>query len=98
MFIYCRKIREAVIHTGLSSLYILTDRYPLLSEIESSLSDLNVTAVHGDPDIPQYDLMIASKSELFIGNCVSSFSAFVKRERDHILKRPSWFFGVKGTP
>lgn len=81
-------------HTNVTNIYILTDQYSLLTEIEDGLSSLGVTAVHGDPDIPQHDLIIAAKADLFIGNCVSSFSAFIVRERAHISKRPSWFFGI----
>jgi len=87
-------LRQAVEDTGITHVYVLTDRYPLISEIESSLSDLSVRVTHGDPDLPQIDLIVASRAEIFIGNCVSSFSAFIKRERDHVTNKPSRFFGL----
>lgn len=63
-------------------------------ELESALADLDVRVVHGDPDIPQTDLIIAARAEIFLGNCVSSFSAFIKREREFVFQKPSMFFGI----
>ncbi|XP_067948724.1 GDP-fucose protein O-fucosyltransferase 1-like [Watersipora subatra] len=89
-----QRIREAVLLTKITNIYVLTDQYPLISDIEHGLSDLGVKAIHADPDIPQYDLIIAAKADFFIGNCISSFSAFIKRERQEILNKTSWFFGI----
>ncbi len=64
------------------NVYVATDKNPLISEIKQRLSGLVDKVVHYDPWLPVVDLAILGRSEYFIGNCVSSFTAFVKRERD----------------
>jgi peptide-O-fucosyltransferase len=77
----------------IKDVYIATDKDPMLNDIKSHFSgilqDLNL--VHQDPWLPLVDAVILAKSDYFIGNCVSSFTSYVKRERD-IKHRPSNFW------
>lgn len=47
---------------------------------------------HLDPWLPQIDLAILGKAELFIGNCISSFTSFVSRQR-LVQDKPTQFWG-----
>lgn len=86
------KLKNVVEKTGITNIYVATDQNPMKNQIEKYLKEYNVRVYHHDPYLPVIDLAILGKSDYFIGNCVSSFTSFIKRERD-INNKISEFWG-----
>ncbi|XP_067678470.1 GDP-fucose protein O-fucosyltransferase 1-like [Haliotis asinina] len=87
-----RLTREVVLSSQARVVFVATDRNPMLQQLKEHLKDLQVQIFYLDPWLPQVDLAILGMADHFIGNCVSSFTAFVARERK-VTKKPTYFWG-----
>ncbi|KAG6446198.1 GDP-fucose protein O-fucosyltransferase 1 isoform X2 [Manduca sexta] len=71
--------------------FVASDANHMIDELNTSLQRFDVKVLRLQPGNPHLDLAILAQANYFIGNCVSSFSAFVKRERD-VRGLPSEFW------
>lgn len=78
-----RQVRRAIKQVGAVAVFVASDSDHMLDELRQQLRrNKGVTFHRQEEGEPHLDLVILGLSNMFIGNCVSSFSAFVKRERD----------------
>ncbi|VEN61443.1 unnamed protein product [Callosobruchus maculatus] len=75
----------------IKSLYVASDSNHMIEDLTEGLKKMKIQVIRNVNAAPQVDLAILGKSNIFIGNCISSFSAFVKRERD-VKSFPSLFW------
>ncbi|CAF3215573.1 unnamed protein product [Rotaria sp. Silwood2] len=87
-----RLLKNVVLRTRIHNIYVATDKRPMIKEIEEYLSAQHVHVKHLDPWLPVIDAAMLAHANYFIGNCVSSFTAIVKRARD-VKDLPSAFWG-----
>ena len=88
------KVELAINSVQAKSVFVASDNDHMVGKLHSYLSQrTTLTKVAKlDRETSHLDLAILGRSSMFVGNCVSSFSAFVKRERD-VNELPSMFFG-----
>ncbi|XP_014204453.1 GDP-fucose protein O-fucosyltransferase 1 [Copidosoma floridanum] len=76
-----------------SSVFVASDNNYMISELNKVLERLDVKVFKQEGDAsPHLDLAILGRAHYFIGNCISSFSAFVARERE-VKGYPTFFWG-----
>jgi len=88
-----KQVRRAVKEVKAVAVFVASDNDHMAGFLENKLKKAGVKVARQSKPINSHlDLVILGKSNHFIGNCISSFSAFVKRERD-LDGLPSSFWG-----
>uniref|UniRef100_A0A8D8TCG1 GDP-fucose protein O-fucosyltransferase 1 n=1 Tax=Cacopsylla melanoneura TaxID=428564 RepID=A0A8D8TCG1_9HEMI len=77
-------------HGQIKYVFVATDNNSMKEQLEEAFKKTEIRIVPSDRP-PLVDLAILSQSNHFIGNCISSFTAFVRRHRD-VKGLPSTFW------
>lgn len=90
-----KKVKKVVKKIKAKRVFVATDHDPMLKDLSQALKSLKVSVHKRNPSDeisdPIVDLAILTMSDHFIGNCVSSFTAFVTRYRA-IENKPTSFW------
>ncbi|KRY66526.1 GDP-fucose protein O-fucosyltransferase 1 [Trichinella pseudospiralis] len=91
------QVKEAIARTGLKVLFVASEYNHMINQFTQILPKKEgYTVARRYPDHAQISLAILAKSKLFICNCLSSFTAMVKRQRD-LQGLPTEFWGFNNT-
>ncbi|OWF42645.1 GDP-fucose protein O-fucosyltransferase 1-like [Mizuhopecten yessoensis] len=89
-----RQVKNAVKRIKAKGVFVATDSRDLIEKMSKAMK--NVKFAKLSEKNPHVDLAILGKADHFIGNCISTFSGFVKRERDYNNKSSEfWAFKKK---
>ncbi|XP_066927610.1 GDP-fucose protein O-fucosyltransferase 1-like isoform X2 [Clytia hemisphaerica] len=100
-----QKVVHHIKKMKLKALFIATDNDPMIKDFKKAFKAIKFPVsihrrVHKDVetecDGPLIDIALMSKADMFIGNCVSSFTAFVRRQRFSRGKQMD-FFNLKSN-
>ncbi|XP_064457674.1 GDP-fucose protein O-fucosyltransferase 1-like [Ornithodoros turicata] len=88
-----KQIRRVVRALKARAVFVASDNNHMITDITEALKLHKVQAYKYESSNPHVDLAILGLANHFVGNCVSSFSAFAKRERDvNGLSSSFWAF------
>lgn len=92
-----KQVKAAVKKLGAKSVFVATDDRDLIKEFSKAIKEVKFVR-QPEPADPMLDLAVLGQADHFIGNCISTFTAFVKRERDAVGKSSEfWSFPPKAT-
>ncbi|XP_017148845.2 GDP-fucose protein O-fucosyltransferase 1 [Drosophila miranda] len=77
-----KNVRQTQPNNEIKSVFVASDANHMIGELNAALSRMGISVHRLPEDDPYLELAILGQSNQFIGNCISSYSAFVKRERD----------------
>ncbi|XP_073244298.1 GDP-fucose protein O-fucosyltransferase 1-like isoform X1 [Porites lutea] len=90
-----KRVKKVVKKIKAKRVFVATDHDPMLKDLSQALKSLKVSVHKRNPSDeisdPIVDLAILTMSDHFIGNCVSSFTAFVTRYRA-VENKPTSFW------
>ncbi|XP_041368791.1 GDP-fucose protein O-fucosyltransferase 1-like [Gigantopelta aegis] len=79
--IVIRNVKKEVKRIKAKVVFVASDNRYLIKEFSAAMKKVKFVKQPSDAS-PHLDLALLGKADHFIGNCISTFSAFVKRERD----------------
>ncbi|XP_037944226.1 GDP-fucose protein O-fucosyltransferase 1-like, partial [Teleopsis dalmanni] len=86
-----KNVKQMYPKNEVRSIFVASDANHMITDLNNALLRMNITAYKLTNDNPHLDLAILGQANHFIGNCISSYTAFVKRERD-VKGLPSYFW------
>lgn len=89
-----KQIVDKVKQTAAVAVVVATDSRSMIEKISKALRN-EVKVVQRLPPEPHVDLALLARADHYIGNCISTFSAFATRER-RVNSKPVSFWAFKG--